>query len=70
VWHSATNEVGAAPEFTQLRARRLNDVDDRQASADVGVVPLRNLRRRNADHAHLEPVRRAGLVDELALDHN
>ena len=64
------NEIGAAPEFAELRARRLNDVDDRQASADVGFVPLRNLRRRNADHAHLEPVRRAGLVDELALDHN
>ena len=34
----------------------------------MGLVPLGDLRRRDADHADLEPARRPGLVGEVALD--
>ena len=36
----------------------------------MGLVPLGDLRRRDADHADFEPLRRSGLVDERALDHD
>ena len=62
------NEIDAAPEFADRRPRRLDDVDGRQSSADMGLIPLRDLRRRSADHAQLEPARRSGFVDESALD--
>ena len=36
----------------------------------MGFVPLRDLRRRDADHADPEPARRPGFVGEVALDDN
>ena len=62
------DDIGAIPQSANLRARRRDDIDSRQASADVGLVPLRDLRRRDADHADLQPARCSALVDEVALD--
>ena len=64
------HQIDTAPEFAELRAHRFDDVDRGQASAEMGLVPLGDLRRRNADHPDLEPPRRSGLVDERALDHD
>jgi len=36
----------------------------------MGLVPLGDLGRRDPDHAHFEPLRRSGLVEEGALDHD
>ena len=64
------DQIGAAPEVAKLRARGLDDVEGDQASADMDLVPLGDLRRRDADHAQFEPLRRASLVNEFALDHD
>ena len=64
------DQIDAAPEFAKLRASGFDDVDRDQASADMGLVPLGDLRRRNADHTDFEPPRRSGRVDERALDHD
>ena len=64
------DQIGAAPELAKLRARGLDDVEGDQPSADMDLVPLGDLRRRDADHAQFEPLRRASLVDEFALDHD
>ena len=39
------DEIDAALESVNLRPRRLDDIDSPQASADMGLVPLRDLRR-------------------------
>ena len=62
------DEIDAALKSADLSPRRLDDVDGRQTSADMRLVPLRDLRRRDADHADLEPARRPGLVGEVAFD--
>ena len=36
----------------------------------MGLIPSGDLRRRDAEHAHFEPLRRSSLVDEFALDHD
>ena len=64
------DEIDAAPKFAELRARRFDDVDRGQAPANMSLVPLGDLRRRNAEHAHFERLRRSGLIDERALDHD
>ena len=56
--------------LAKLRAHGFDDVDGGQAPADMCLVPLGDLRRRDADHAHFEPPRRSGLVDKRALDHD
>ena len=62
------DEIDAALKSADLSPRRLDDIDGRQASADMRLVPLRDLRRRDADHADLEPSRRPELVGEVAFD--
>ena len=62
------DEIDAALKSANFRPRRLDDIDSPQASADMGLVPLRDLRRGDADHADLEPACCPGLVDEVALD--
>ncbi len=64
------HQIDAASEFTKLGADSLDDVDRDQASAYMDLVPLGDLRRRNADHTYFEPLRRSGLVDERAFDHD
>ena len=64
------DQIDAAPKFVELRARGLDDVDRGQAAPDMGLVPLSDLRRRDPDHAHSEPLRPSILVDQVALDHD
>ena len=64
------DQIDAAPELAELRARGLDDVEGDQASAEMDLVPLRDLRRRDAEHAQLEPLRRSSLVEKFALDHD
>ena len=65
------DQIDAAPKFGKLRARGLDDVDRDQASADMGLVPLGDLRRRDADHAHFEPLRSFRTSStNVALDHD
>src|SRR5579872_6542974 len=58
------------PKFAKLGARRFDDVDRNQASADMSLIPLSDLRRRDADDPYFEPPRLSGLVKEFALDHD
>jgi hypothetical protein len=64
------DQIDAALEFAKFRARRFDDVENSQPSANMGLVPLGDLGRRDPDHAHFEPLRRSGLVEEGALDHD
>jgi hypothetical protein len=50
------DEIDAGPELAELRADGLHDVDRNQAPADMGFVPLGDLRRRDANHANLKLV--------------
>ena len=51
------DKISAEPNFAKLGAHGLDDIERGQSPADMGLVPLSNLRRRDADHAHSEPVR-------------
>ena len=51
------DKISAEPNFAKLGAHGLDDIERGQAPADMGLVPLSNLRRRDADHAHSEPLR-------------
>jgi hypothetical protein len=64
------NQIDAGPKFAKLRPHGLDNVDRDQAPADMGFVPLRDLRRRDADHAHFEPAGGSGFVDKRAFDHD
>ena len=62
------DQIDAGPEFAKLGAYGLDNVDRGQAPADMGFVPLSDLRRRDADHAQFEPAGGSGLVDKRAFD--
>ena len=51
------DQIDAGPKFAQLRPRGLDNVDRGQAAPDMGLVPLGDLRRRDPDHTHSEPLR-------------
>ena len=64
------DEIDMGSKFAKLRAHGLDNVDRGQAPADMGFVPLGDLRRRDADHADFEPAGGSGLVDKRAFDHD
>jgi hypothetical protein len=64
------NQIDEGPKFAKLRAHGLDNVDRDQAPAHMGFVPLRDLRRRHADHAHFEPVGGFRFVDKRTFDHD
>ena len=64
------DDVGAGLlEVGHMLVRRIDDVDGGGLAVEMRLVPLHDLRRHEADHADLDLLLGAGLVDELAVEH-
>ena len=63
------DDVGAGLlEIRHMLLRRIDDVDGGRLAVEMRLVPLHDLRRHEADHADLDRLLRAGLIDDLAVE--
>ena len=63
------DDVGTGlPEVGHVPLRRLDDVRRRRLAVEIGLVPLHDLRRHEADDADLDRLHRAALVLEGTVE--
>ncbi len=63
------DDVGAGfLDIRHMLLRRIDDVRRRRLAVEMGLVPLHDLRRHEADHADFQLMRRACLVDHVAIE--